>query len=463
MAAKTLTSRSVAQMKPGRVRREICDGGSKSLYLHVQPSGAKSWVMLITKPNGKPGKLWLGSVDLSGREAPGAPVLGTPLTLAGARWLTAEVHRQRAAGRDVIADRRVQKEIQKARAEEPECKFAAVAQQFIDEHARPNTRRWRETAHYLGLTYKDDKPARIKGGLAERWRDREVAAITSDDVYRVIDETKRYGIPGLTRRVDGISDSRGRAMARVLSKLFGWALQHRKIVASPSVGVFVPAASKSRERVLTDAEIFRFWRATDEVNEPFGPMLKLLLLTGARLREVAGMRRAELSEDGAIWTIPGTRTKNKRDHAVPLPSLARAILAGLKQVAGKPGYFFSTTGGTPVSGFSKTKRRLDTLMAAAEPDATEIRPWRLHDLRRTCATGMAESPPTGLGIAPHIIEACLNHVSGHKVGVAGVYNKAEYLPEKRVALERWAAHVEALVKGAADQHHAGLAIGLPKP
>jgi integrase len=434
-------------MKPGSMRREICDGGSKSLYLHVQPSGAKSWVMLITRPNGKPGKLWLGPVDLSGREASGAPVLGTPLTLAGARWLTAEVHRQRAAGRDVIADRRAEKETQRARTEEPDGKFAAVAQQFIDEHARPKTRRWLETAHYLGLAYKEGKPARIRGGLAERWRDKEVTSITSDDVYRVVDETRRYGIPGLKRRVDGISDSRGRGMARVLSKLFGWALQHRKIAANPSIGVFVPVAPKSRERVLTDAEIFRFWRATDKINDPFGAMLKLLLLTGARLREVAGMRRAELSEDGTIWVIPGARTKNNRDHAVPMSLLAREILAGVKTVAGGPGYVFSTTGLTPVSGFSKTKRRLDELMsAAAKRDGVEFIPWRLHDLRRTYATGMAESPPSGLGIPPHIVEACLNHVSGHKVGVAGVYNKAEYLPEKRVALERWAAHVEALVE-----------------
>lgn len=265
-------------------------------------------------------------------------------------------------------------------------------------------------------------------------------------MYRVIDETRRYGIPGAKRRVNGISDSRGRGMARVLSKLFGWALQHRKIAANPSVGVYVPAAPKSRERVLTNTEIFWFWRATDKINPLFGAMLKLLLLTGARLREVAGMRRAELNEDGAIWLVPGTRTKNKRDHSVPLSSLTREILDGVRTVSGGPGYVFSTTGLTPISGFSKAKRRLDELMtSSAKVNGVEIPPWRLHDLRRTCATGMAESPPSGLGIAPHIVEACLNHVSGHKVGVAGIYNKAEYLPEKRVAFARWSAHVAASV------------------
>ena len=202
----------------------------------------------------------------------------------------------------------------------------------------------------------------------------------------MIDETRRYGIPGAKRRVDGISDSRGRGMARVLSKLAG--LQHRKIAANPSIGVYVPAAPKSRERVLTNTEIFWFWRATDKINQPFGAMLKLLLLTGARLREVAGMRRAELSEDGAIWSIPGMRTKNKRDHSVPLSLLACEIIDGVRTVSGAPGFVFSTTGLTPISGFSKTKRRLDELMAlAAKVSGVEIPPWRLHDLRRTCATG----------------------------------------------------------------------------
>jgi integrase len=195
---------------------------------------------------------------------------------------------------------------------------------------------------------------------------------------------------------------------------------------------------------LEDAEIVLFWSAAEKLNAPFGAMCKLLLLTGARLREVAGMRRAELSADGATWLVPGTRTKNGKPLNVPLPPLAREILASVQQVAGKPGYVFTTTGTTPVSGFSKTKRRLDELMAeaAAETDEEEIPAWRLHDLRRTCATGMAN-----IGVPPHIVEACINHISGAKAGVAGVYNRAEYGPEKKAALERWANYVAELVSG----------------
>jgi integrase len=160
----------------------------------------------------------------------------------------------------------------------------------------------------------------------------------------------------------------------------------------------------------------------------------MLLLTGCRLNEVAGMRWAELSNDGSVWMIRGDRTKNHRPHVVPLPPVARALLNHVPRIEGSP-FVFTTTGHSPVSGWSKTKARLDAVMA---PD----RQWRLHDLRRTAATGMAD-----IGIPPHIVEAALNHVSGAKTGVAGTYNRAAYTQEKRAALERWAAHVAGLIEG----------------
>lgn len=449
---KPLTHVSVLQRRPDKTKRlQIADGGQKGLYLYVYPSGAKSWVVLLTQPvPGEKGKylfrkLKLGSVDLSGGEGMGTPELGKPMTLAGARWLVAEMQHERGKGHNVIADRRAKKQTQKIEADERSTKmFAVVAEQFIDEYARPSTRRWKETAHILGLDYGEDgKPTRMKGGLAEIWGDKEITAITSDDVYRVIDDAKRHGIPGLPRRTKGISNSRGRAVARTLSKLFGWALDHRKIKANPSLGVFVPPAPEKRKRRLTADEIVRFWNATDKVNEPFGPMLKMLLLTGARLREVAGMRRAELSDDNATWTLPGTRTKNKKEHVVPLPPLARDILASVKQVDGKAGFVFSTTGTSPVSGFGKIKKRLDELMTvAAEKDDVEFSPWRLHDLRRTAASGMQ-----GLGVRVEVIERALNHVSGVYVGVAGTYQVDPLTDEVKAALERWAVHIDGMIKG----------------
>jgi integrase len=146
------------------------------------------------------------------------------------------------------------------------------------------------------------------------------------------------------------------------------------------------------------------------------------------------MRREELSDDGAEWTIPGNRTKNHKPHVVPLPPVASDLIAKAKRVEGSE-LVFSTTGKTPISGWSKVKDGLDQAMGKAPH-------WVLHDLRRTAATGMAE-----IGIAPHIIEAALNHISGAKARVAGVYNRAAYAPEKKAALERWASHIAGLVEG----------------
>jgi integrase len=184
--------------------------------------------------------------------------------------------------------------------------------------------------------------------------------------------------------------------------------------------------------VLTHDEIAKFWTATDKVGKPFGAALKLLLITGARLNEVARMTRAELNDAG-IWSIPGTRTKNGKPHIVPLPPLARDVLAALPRIEG--GWVFTTTGTSPVSGWSKIKARLDGLMG-------DVPAWRLHDLRRSAVTHMAE-----LGIAPHVIELVVNHISGARAGVAGTYNRSELMPERRTALERWAAHIAGIVSG----------------
>ena len=428
--AKTMTAAAVKNYRPGDGRREIPDGGCPGLYLVIQTSGHRSWAMRFRRPNGKPAKLTLGPIDLSGQEAESEPVVDSPLTLASARRLAAEIHRQRAMGRDVVADydasRRRQKSEQQSRAEST---FASAARDFIEQYASKKTRRWRETARLLGLAFPPTggEPTPIKNGLCERWRDKPIAEIDGHDVHSLIDETRRSGAPGLERRSDGPTEARARVMLSCLSKMFGWLVQHRRLSQNPCKDVHRPEASRARDRVLTDAEIVKFWRATDAERKELSALFKLLLLTGCRLNEVAGMTRAELSDDGATWNIPGARTKNKRPHVVPLAPLARKMVG-----SGSEGFVFTTTGRSPVSGWSKMKRRLD--------EAMKIPPWRLHDLRRTAATGMAE-----IGIAPHIVEAALNHVSGAKAGVAGTYNRAAYSEEKRAALERWASQVQGLV------------------
>jgi integrase len=436
--AGVLTDAAVKKLKAVERRREVPDGGARGLFLIIQTTGAKSWAMRFRRPDGSHAKLTLGPVDLLGTDTPAQPVVGAPLTLAAARALASEIHRQRAMDRDVVGDHAAAKLRRRAQTEENAAKsYRSQVRQFIQEHARPKTRRWQETARLLGLRYPktgDAAPEIIKDGLIDRWGERPVGEISADDIHAVVREAVVRGVPGLARRCEGQTEPLGRILFAALSSFFSWCQRHRKVVFNPCDGVFRPDAAPARDRVLGNDEIVALWRACDEMGEPFGALLKLLLLTGARLGEVAGMRRYELSKDFATWGLSGERTKNGRPHVVPLPPLARHILASVKQIASSEGLMFTTTGRTPVSGWSKLKARLDATM--------NIPPWRLHDLRRTAATGMAE-----IGIAPHIVEAALNHVSGARAGVAGTYNRAAYAPEKRAALERWAAHVEGLISG----------------
>jgi integrase len=437
--AKILTAAAVERLKGGRVRREVRDGGCKGLYLVIQPSGAKSFALRFRRPDGSSGKLTLGPV-YSGKELSGEPTLGGPLTLEAAHQLAAEQHRMRALGHDVIKDAKTAKHRRRTEVEEGAASaFGALVPRFIADYARRKTRRWGVTARLLGLRYAKDgsgEPTVIKDGLCDRWAVRPVSEIDGADIYSLVDEAKRVSVPGLKRRNDGPADGQARAMFAALSGFFGWCTRHRRCALNPCRGVHRPEAGRARDRVLNNGEIVKFWHVCDEVGEPFGQALRLLLLTGCRVREVSEMRRSELSEDGATWTVPSERTKNHRVCVVPLPSLARDIIASGKQIASKDGYLFTLNGRVPVSvGSSKIKHKIDKEMKPSQP-------WRLHDVRRTAATGMAE-----LGIAPHIIEACLNHVSGARAGVAGVYNRAAYASEKKAALERWASHVQGLVSG----------------
>jgi integrase len=274
----------------------------------------------------------------------------------------------------------------------------------------------------------------IPRSLVDRWGARPVTEIDGHDIHTIVDETRQRGAPGIARRAEGPTESRARAMFSTLSRLFGRLLQQRRIETNPCATVHRPEAAQARDRVLTRDEIARFWAASDKAGEPFASALKLLLITGGRLNEISRMARGELSDDGATWSIPGTRTKNRKAHIVPLPPLARDIVASLPRIQG--GLIFTTNGRTPISGWSKIKARLDALMG------DDVPAWRLHDLRRTAVTHMAE-----LGIAPHVIELVVNHISGARAGVAGVYNRSQMMPERRAALERWAAHIESIVAG----------------
>lgn len=186
--------------------------------------------------------------------------------------------------------------------------------------------------------------------------------------------------------------------------------------------------------MLTDAEIATFWQACDDISVPFGALFRILLLAGCRLREASEMARSELAD--GVWVVPGARTKNGRSLSLPLPPLTVQLLDSVPKVSAE--YVFSTNGTTPVSGFSRAKGQLDAAMmkVAGKP----VAPWRLHDLRRTAASGMAK-----IGIQLPVIEKILNHVSGSFGGIVGVYQRHEFTAEMAEALQRWAAHVEGMV------------------
>jgi integrase len=377
--------------------------------------------------DGRPAKLTLGRVyDAEKRsEIDVKPVIGGYLSLRSAHRLVAELKHELAFGRDPGRTY-----IEQKRKIATSDNFGGAALDFVEQHAMRKTRRGSETARLLGFQQNDAGSFElIPKGLAMRWRDRPIAEIDGDDIHSIVDETREKGAPGLLRRNKKPSESMARSMYAVLSAMFGWLVQRRRLKANPIVGVHRPDMPKARERVLTDAEIVKFWSATEEVSSPFGPLLKLLLLTGARLNEIAMARRSELSDNGATLTIPAERSKNHRAHAISLSQLAQRLL---KRVKTAGDLIFTTTGTSPVSGWSKLKKKLDVAMGVSD--------WRFHDLRRTAVTGMNE-----IGVMPHVVEAVVNHVSGHRGGVAGVYNRAQYADEKRVALERWTAHVEGLI------------------
>jgi integrase len=199
------------------------------------------------------------------------------------------------------------------------------------------------------------------------------------------------------------------------------------IEQNPVTGTQV-VPEEARERVLSLTQLAAVWRACGD--DAYGSIVRALVLTGQRREEIGGLRHDEIF-DGVV-VLPPHRTKNGRTHLVPLSAQLQAILARQPEQAGD--FVF---GAKPFVSWSYGKRLLDTALDEA---GVKLEPWTLHDLRRSVATGMAE-----LGVQPHIVEAVLNHVSGHKAGIAGIYNRATYEKEKRAGLAMWAEHVTAAV------------------
>ena len=289
----------------------------------------------------------------------------------------------------------------------------------------------------------------LERDVLKHWRDRTLASITRGDVNQLIDRIIARGADVHANRV----------LAR-LRAFFNWTVERGRLPASPIAGMKPPTKERPRDRVLSDDELRWWWHACDVIDWPFGPLTKLLLLTAQRRDEVARLEWLELDLKRRTWTIPREKAKNDRAHEIQLSDAAIDVLKSLPRIADD--LIFTTTGETVVSGFSRAKARLDAEMVkarrqslglpeddkayrktirlpAAKPLPVEIPPWILHDLRRTAATGMAR-----LNYPPHVVDKVLNHVSGTIRGVAAVYNRFEYLEERRAALEAWGRHVAKL-------------------
>jgi len=218
-----------------------------------------------------------------------------------------------------------------------------------------------------------------------------------------------------------------------LAAFFAWAMREGLIDSNPVIGTN-RQPEKSRDRVLSDSELKLIWNTLGA--DDYSTVVRLLMLTGQRADEIAALRWSEIVNDEI--KLPAERTKNGRGHIVPIVPAMRAILDKCERREGDE-FLFGRRKGRPFRGWGECKAALDRRI---KDSGAKLPHWTHHDLRRTMATRLAES-----GTAPHIIEAVLNHISGHKAGVAGIYNRASYEPQKRVALGKWADHVEALVSG----------------
>jgi integrase len=270
------------------------------------------------------------------------------------------------------------------------------------------------------------KLVEVGGDVIPRWRGRKVQEITKRDVNELLD--------GVVDRGAAIMANRTLAAVR---KLFNWCISRDILQASPAAGVTPPAGETSRDRVLTDDELRLVWQAADAEGWPFGPLVKMLILTGQRLSEVGGMRWNEIDFQNKIWTLPPERVKNGERHEVPLSQPAVEMLSALPRISTTKGFVFTTRRNVAVSGFSRAKDRLDAALAGALPAGSKpIDHWTFHDIRRTTASGMAR-----LGILLPVIEKVLNHSSGSFRGIVGVYQRHSYSEEKRRALDDWATFV----------------------
>jgi integrase len=307
----------------------------------------------------------------------------------------AEAHDKWREARDLVQAGRDPGRISQAGATD----FAGVAEEWLQrDQAKNRTREHTKRA--------------LEREVLPHWGHRNVGDIGRRDVLDLVDGIADRGHVTQARRVHGH-----------LHRLFTWAVGRGIVEQNPLLSLPKPGSENHRDRVLCDDELVKVWRSSDQLGD-YGTAVKLLLLTGARREEIAKLKWIEIV-DGDI-VLEGPRTKTGKARIIPLSTAARTIVHGLP----RNGDFVFRTG---LSDWSAAKAMIDKLVKIPE--------WRIHDLRRTAATGLQK-----LGVALQVTEAVLGHTSGSRAGIIGVYQRHNYSAEKRAALEAWGAHVMALVQ-----------------
>jgi integrase len=392
MPTGKINKRSVDAFAPACSDAFLWDADLKGFGLKVTAKGAKSYLL---------------QYRMGGR---GAPTRRYTIGAHGSPW-TPENARQRAQELLLLVRRGIDPaEAERAqRHANVELAFDRYVDFFVERYAKREQRRsWKQAQQTLKLH------------AVPRLRSKPLPSI------------ERREIAGLLEDVAEHRAATARYLHATLRKLFRWAVSRGDLPHSPMSEMIAPTPAAVRDRVLDDGELVGIWEATRGLGVPFGPIFRVLIATGQRREEVGGMAWEEVDLASRTWTVPASRSKNGVAHVVPLNDLAMAELRPLAEIRNQ-GLVFSTTGSTAPSGWSKAKARLDGI-------ATTQEPWRTHDLRRTLATGLQR-----LGVRFEVTEAVLNHISGSRSGVAGVYQRHNWAAEKREALESWSRALERLI------------------
>jgi integrase len=392
----TTTTIRTLTLPAGTREKTYFDDSLGGFGLRLREGGATRWVVQYDL-GGKTKRVTLGTAGM--------------LELGAARAKARDILAAVRLGNDPAAEKRQAHE----RAAET---FAALLVRYLPHKqakAKPGSRSFKEVARHLTK-------------YARSLHARPIAAIDRRAIAVLVSAIAAKAGPAAANNMLGS-----------LSGYFTWLMREGLIEINPASYVNKAAANKGRERVLTADEFREIWNALGDSD--YADIVRLLAYTAARKTEIGSLRQDEV--DNAEIKLPGSRTKNNRPHIIPLVPQAAAILEARPKNDGRE-FIFGT--GKGFTGWHWAKTALDKRITATRRAAGIKAPmpgWVLHDLRRFFSTVAHDQ----LGVAPHVVEACLGHISGFKSGVSGVYNKATYLDERRRALERWAAFIDGIVSG----------------